>query len=341
MEGLMKTRSRPIERASNTIAYGLMGALLSSGFFLFGCLSIIPALAPGVDAEENISVDFPYESRYVTVYGSRMHYVESGQGKPIVLLHGNPTSVYLWRNIIPALEDSGRVIAVDLIGMGKSDKPNLEYTFEDHVRYFQEFMRVLKLKDVTLVLHDWGGGIGFDYAANNLSNVRGVAFMEAVVRPMDWSLASPPQEYLFRRFRDPADGHQIIAEENYFVEKLLPMLSGRELEEEVMNRYREPFPTVESRKPVAMWPRELPFLDEKRRNVDRIQENYNAIKESRIPLLLLHAEPGAIFNAEMVEIVRREIPRLKTVNVGGGIHYLQESQPTAIGRALASWMAEL
>ncbi len=304
------------------------------------CLDLIPMLAPSVDAEPNLSAEFPYESRFITVKGSRMHYVEIGEGDPILLVHGNPTSSYLWRNVIPKLEISGRVIAVDLIGMGKSDKPDLDYTFVDHAEYFTAFVDAMQLKDVTLVVHDWGGGLGFDYAAKHADNVRGIAFMEAVVRPMDWSIASPPEKYIFGRFRDPEDGHQINAVDNYFVEKLLPMMAGRNLSKTEMDHYRSPFPTVESRKPVAMWPQELPFLDESNRNVERIGGNYKKIQESDIPLLLLHGEPGAIFKPEVVEIVKSEIPRLKTVHVGGGIHYLQESQPSKIGASVAAWIKE-
>lgn len=322
--------------------YSILLAALLAVISASGCLQLLPALAPAVDdAESGLSPEFPFESNYVEVLGSRMHYVEVGAGKPILLVHGNPTSSYLWRNVIPQLSRSGRVIAVDLIGMGRSDKPALEYTFADHARYLQAFIERMRLRGVVLVLHDWGGALGFDYAANHLPNVEGIAFMEAVVRPMSWDRASLPMRYLFKRFRDPEDGHQIIAVDNYFVEKLLPMMAGRPLTEMEMDAYRNPYPTIESRKPVAMWPRELPFLDEEATNVERIRQNYAKVQASDIPLLLLFATPGAIFQPQTVDEIKAEIPRLKTVNVGAGFHYIQETQPTKIGDAIAAWIDEL
>jgi len=277
---------------------GVFVLLMSSG-----CLSVMPALAPKAkNIEPDIGEAFPYESKYIEVAGSTMHYVEQGEGKPIVLLHGNPTSVYLWRNVIPRLSPHGRVIAVDMIGMGKSDKPYLQYTFADHAEFFAGFVEAMELEDVTLVLHDWGGAVGIDYAARNPDNVRGIAVMEAVVQPMQWSDASFPERYLFRKFRDPADGHAIIAEDNYFVERLLPMMSGRRLTEVEMNAYRQPFPTVESRRPIAQWPREIPISGQPKRNVERIGHNYAWLRDkSNTPLLLVHAEPGVIFKAEAVK----------------------------------------
>ncbi|MEL7088814.1 MAG: haloalkane dehalogenase [Planctomycetota bacterium] len=263
--------------------------------FTAGCLQVMPALAPKAkQVETPIGDAFAYPSRYVEVHGSTMHYVEAGQGPVVLLLHGNPTSSYLWRNVIPHLRDRYRVIAPDLIGMGKSDQPDLAYRFADHTHYIDGFIEAMELEDVALVLHDWGGAIGLDYAARNERNVRAVAVMEAVIKPMsledDGDFAT---RYLFGRFRDPEDGHQIIAEDNYFVEKLLPMMTGRKLTEAEMEAYRAPYPTVKSRQPVAQWPREIPFDGEPADNHQRIGDNYAWLQNAReVPLLILHAEPA-------------------------------------------------
>ena len=144
---------------------------------LTACMTLMPMMAPGVDPEPSISADFPYESHYVEVLGSRLHYIEEGEGDPILFLHGNPTSAYLWRNVIPYLVPQGQAIALDLIGMGKSDKPDIEYIYDDHLRYVEGFIDALNLKNITLVVHDWGSALGLDYASRNEDNVIGVAFM--------------------------------------------------------------------------------------------------------------------------------------------------------------------
>lgn len=304
------------------------------------CLTLMPLMAPGADdIEPGISAEFPYESKFVQVKGSKMHYVEVGRGDPILLVHGNPTSSYLWRNVIPHLKDQGRVIAVDLIGMGKSDKPDIEYLFADHAEYLSEFVKNLRLKNITLVLHDWGGGVGTDYAARNPRNIKGIAYMEAVMKPMSWEGANAAEKYLFGRLRDPEDGHQILAVDNFFVEKMLPMMAGRELNEAEMLRYREPFPTVASRKPVAQWPREIPFIEDgPDRNIKRMGENYAKIQASSFPLLLLYAKPGVIVKGDFLEELKGDLPRMETVYVGSGMHYIQEVQPTKIGTEIAAWL---
>lgn len=307
-----------------------------------GCLSILPMMAPSADdVEDGISSEFDYESRFVTVNGDTIHYVEEGEGAPIVLLHGNPTSAYLWRNVIPRLSEHGRVIAPDMVGFGQSAKPDIEYSFAQHAEYFAGFIQAMKLRNVTLVLHDWGGGVGLDYAIRHQDNVRGIAFMEAVIRPMSWDEATFAERYLFGRLRDPQEGHEILAEDNYFVETMLPMMAGRSLSDVEMEHYRAPFPTVKSRRPIARWPREIPIGGEPQSTVERIGENFEALKRSDLPLLLLYAEPGMIVKPAFRQTLERDLPRMKQVSVGSGIHYLQETQPTRIGNALASWVETL
>ena len=317
------------------------GGVVLAATLLAGCMSVFPLLAPTADdVEPNISSDFPYDYRTIAVGGSEIAYVEAGDpdGTPILLVHGNPTSAYLWRNVIPHLEQSGRVIAPDLIGMGKSGKPDIAYRFDDHAAYFADFIEALQLKDVVLVLHDWGGGVGFDYAARHEDNVQAIAFFEAVVKPMSLDDADFATRYLFGRFRDEEDGHKIIAVDNYFVETLLPMMSGRALSDVEMAAYRAPFPTVESRAPVARWPREIPLDGEPADNTGRIGENFAWLRASDVPLLMIYAEPGMIWTEATRPDLIEALPRMETVSIGSGLHYLQEVQPTKIGVTIANWL---
>ncbi len=213
----------------------------------------------------DISADFPFESRYAEVLGSTMHYVDEGEGDPILFVHGNPTSSYLWRNIIPYVTDRYRAIAVDLIGMGKSGKPDIAYTYQDHARYLNAFIETLGLEDITLVIHDWGSVLGFDYARSHEDNVLGIAFMEAIIPPRYPRL--DPIGGALGRFRGPG-GEELVLQQNMFVEQILPGSVLRGLTEEEMRRYREPYPTPESRLPTLQWPRELPAVGEPARNVE-------------------------------------------------------------------------
>lgn len=327
-----RTRRRRVRRA-------LSGVVAASALALGGCLSVLPMLAPEAkDVEPNLGTAFPFDSRYVDVLGSRMHYVETGTGDPILLVHGNPTSSYLWRNVIPLLEPHGRVIAVDLIGMGQSDKPDIEYRFDEHAAHLSGFVEALGLERLTLVLHDWGGALGLDHAARHPDAVEGIVFMEALMRPMSWETANAAERYLFGRFRDPEDGHRIIAEDNWFVESMLPMATGRELSDEEMAAYRAPYPTVESRRPVARWPIEIPIEGVPERNARRLAANWAWLRDSDVPVLLLYAEPGMIVKAGFRATLVEELPRMTQRSVGSGIHYLQETQPTRIGTAIADWL---
>jgi haloalkane dehalogenase len=308
---------------------------------LSGCMTLMPMMGPSVDAEPSISAEFPYESQFVEVLGSSMHYVEQGAGDPILLLHGNPTSSYLWRNVIPHISPVGRVIAPDLIGMGKSDKPDIAYQLQDHIRYMDAFIEALELENVVLVLHDWGGGVGFDYAMRHPENVRGIVFMEAVVKPMSWADTNFAEKYLFETMRDEQDGYDLNIVDNYFVEKLLPMMAGRAMSEAEMDVYREPYLKAADRKPVKVWPQEIPIDGTPERNDILISNTYEKLKESSVPLLLLVAEPGMIMKKEFVATLKHDLPRMETVDIGEGLHFIQETQPTKIGEAAATWISGL
>ena len=183
-----------------------------------------------------------------------MHYIDEGEGDPILFLHGNPTSSYLRRNIIPYLTPMARAIAPDLIGMGRSDKPDIPYRFFDHSKYLEGFIDAPDLKKLTLVIHDWGSGLGFHYACRHEANVKGVAFMEAIVQPSRWSDFPPHYKMGFKLFRTPGVGWLMISVGNAFVKKLLPKATARRLTAEEMAHYAEPYPTVASRRPVRQWP---------------------------------------------------------------------------------------
>lgn len=286
------------------------------------------------------SAGFPFESHFVDVHGARMHYVEEGSGSPIVFVHGNPTSSYLWRNILPAAADHGRAIALDLIGMGRSGKPDLAYRFGDHTRFFDGFMDALGLDDVVLVLHDWGGGIGMSWARRHPERVRGIVFMESVYRPMDWSEADLPTRLMFKRMRHPEKGRRMNQEKAFFLKRLMPMMTRARLSGEVRAAYMAPYPTPESRRPVAQWPMEIPIGGEPADVTAEIAANHEWFTAAPIPKLFLHAKPGVIMRTLVPEI-ERDVANLTSTFVGKGKHYIQEDQPSAIAAAISEWLATL
>lgn len=289
-----------------------------------------------------ISAEFPYDSQFIEVHGSKMHYVEQGEGEPILFLHGNPTSSYLWRNIIPYAANHGRAIAVDLIGMGRSDKPEIDYRFVDHARYVDGFIEAMGLTNISLVLHDWGSGLGFHYANRHRDNVRGIAFMEAITRPSNWSDANIVERFLFKRMRDPKKGDRMNIDKNFFIERVLPMMTSRKLTEVERDAYRAPYLDKASRKPIAQWPREIPFDGEGPEDVHRMVSDYAAwLTETEIPKLMLWANPGVIIKRKVAEELEAKLPALESVFIGKGKHYVQEDQPDAIGRALGDWLERL
>ncbi|MBV7337442.1 haloalkane dehalogenase [Chloroflexi bacterium TSY] len=287
----------------------------------------------------------PYETQYATVNGSQMAYVEAGQGDPILFLHGNPTSKYLWRNVVPHLEDQGRVIAVDLIGMGESDKPDIDYTFDTHSQYLDGFIEALALENITLVIHDWGSGLGFDYATRNEDNVKAIAFMEAAIAP-----AFPPQSEnlapsarLFQGIMSlPGVGNTLLLDRNMMVEQFLPGDVRRGLTETELNAYRAPFPDEESRKVILTWVRSIP-RDGEPADVTARVDAYNAwFLESELPKLHLYATPGALNPPEIVEALQAmELANYKAVFVGEGGHFIQEDRPHEIGQSIAEWYSNI
>lgn len=284
----------------------------------------------------------PYASRWIEVNGAKMHYMEAGDpaGSPVLLLHGNPTWSYLWRNIMPHLEDSGRLIALDLIGMGKSDKPDIGYTFVEHRDYLWRFIELMRLENLTLVVHDWGSGLGFDYARNHPDNIAGIAFMEALLAPFPGFDEMPGEGSAMIQLIRSEDGSAEFAllGQNMFVEQFLPSAIMRQLSEEEMNAYRAPFPKPETRLPVLVWPRQIP-VGGAPADTQEIVAAYAAwLPQSAIPKLLLHADPGAMIPMPAVTMLQNSYKNLETVAVGPGIHFIQEDQPDAIGIAIADWL---
>ena len=285
-----------------------------------------------------ISTDFPFTSQYVEVAGSRIHYVEEGSGDPILFLHGQPTSSYLWRNIIPHVTSLGRAIAPDLIGMGKSDKPDIEYSFFDHVKYVEGFIEKMGLKNITLVIHDWGSALGFYYAMRHPENLKGLAFMEAILAPIpSWDGFPEEIKEMFQAFRTPEVGWDLIVNQNIFVEQVLPGLVAREMSQAEMDHYREPFIEPSSRKPVWRWPNEIPIAGDPPEVVEAVSAYNQWLQQSDLPKLLFYGAPGILGSPQMVEWSIQNLKNLKTVDIGPGIHFLQEDNPHLIGAELAEF----
>lgn len=288
-----------------------------------------------------ISTKMPYETRFVAVNGSQMAYVEAGQGDPILFLHGNPTSKYIWRNIMPWLEDKGRVIAPDLIGMGESDKPALAYRYQDHYKYIEGFINELGLDNVTLVLHDWGSALGFNFAAQNPDRIKAIAFMESIVRPGSWSDFPFPFRIGNWLMRAPGIGWLMIRAGNILIKQVLPRAIVRGLSEEEKAVYGAPYPTIDSRKPLHQWPSEIP-IDGKPADTYEIVDSYSKwLQQTDIPKLFFYGSPGVLIVPEVAVWVKEQFLNLTSFDIGKGIHFIQEDNPHFIGEKLAEWYVQL
>ncbi len=284
------------------------------------------------------------EKKTIEINGKRMAYVEVGSGDPIVFQHGNPTSSYLWRNIMPHLANQGRCIAVDLIGMGDSDK--LDHPGPDSYRYVEQREYLFAAWEalgvgerVTLVIHDWGSALGFDWACQHPDAVLGIAYMEAIVKPLTWDDWPAAAKALFQGFRSDA-GEPMVLEKNVFVERVLPASVLRELTDEEMAVYRRPFlEPGEDRRPTLTWPRQIP-LDGEPRDVHDIVAGYSQwLGECNLPKLFINAEPGAILCGSQREFCRGW--KNQTEVTVPGNHFLQEDSPDQIGAAIATWHSDL
>lgn len=271
------------------------------------------------------------------VLDSTMHHVESGAGAPIVFLHGNPTSSYLWRNVMPRLEGEGRLLAPDLIGMGKSGKPSIDYRYPSHEPYLDAWFEALELRDVTLVVHDWGSTLGISWARRHPERVKGIAMMEPILEPYGWEVFPAEMADLLKAIRTEGIGEKLILDENRFVEDILPSAILRQLTREEMDAYRAPFPNRESRQPTLFWPRCLPIDGEPKDMIAIIEQNAAWLSLCELPKLLLAFEPGILITPRAVEWCRARFKNLEVVKIGPGLHFVQEDHPEAIGDALKHW----
>jgi haloalkane dehalogenase len=285
------------------------------------------------------SPDDPYPRKRMPVLDSEMAYVEADQGggRPIVLLHGNPTSSYLWRNVIPHLEARGRCLAPDLIGMGDSGKaPDGRYRFVDHARYLDAWLDAMELRGAVFVVYDWGSALAFHWARRNPDRVAGLAYMEAIVRPMTWDEWPESIRPFFQALRSPA-GEEMILEKNLFIERLLPGGVLRGLGEAEMAHYREPFREPgESRRPTLTWPRQIPLDGEPADVAEIVQAYADWLSQSPVPKLFINAEPGIILVGAQREFCR-SFPNQTEVTVKG-LHFVPEDSPDEIGRAVAAFV---
>lgn len=277
-------------------------------------------------------------SHFVSVKGSQLHYFDEGVGDPILFLHGVPTSSYLWRNIIPALSANARCIAPDLIGMGKSDKPDIDYRVFDHIAYIDAFIETLGLKNITLVLHGWGSVIGFDYARRNPGNIKAIAFYESYVQPItDWRQLSLPVQQIATLLDRPGASYRAIMKQNYFVEKILPRCSIRQLTENEIDQYRAPFLTSESRKPIWQYINDMPLGKESKEVVDLMRQYSIFLQKSTLPKLMLYAIPGFMTTMESVAWSKLNLPNIEVGCLDEAMHLAQESIPEKFSEILSNW----
>jgi haloalkane dehalogenase len=288
--------------------------------------------------QATISAEDHLPRRRIPILDTEMSHVTVGQGHPIVFLHGNPTSSYLWRNIIPHVSDLGWCLAPDLVGMGQSaPSPAGTYRFRDHSRYLDAWFDALGLREnITLVLHDWGSALGFYWASRHPERVHAIVYMESLLFPRDWDDLPPSRAPLFRDLRSEKGEHMIL-DENFFIEVLLPKLVLRPLSEAEMKAYRRPFHKPSSRLPMLAWPRELPIGGEPADVVAIVEKYGEWLLESPMPKLFINAEPGSMLTGRSRDFCRR-FPNQQEITVSG-LHFIQEDCPDEIGAALSRFIS--
>lgn len=289
------------------------------------------------------SADFPFESRFAAVDGHRIHYIERGKGDPVLFIHGNPTWSYIWRNVLPAVtqETGRRGIALDLLGFGKSDKPDTDYALEFHARIVEGFIEKLGLRNVVLVLQDWGGPLGAAYAVKHPPNINGIVFMETFLWDVAWKDFGPAR-VIFRLFRTPA-GYIMNQFLNMFVNRVIPgtVVHKDHLTPEVMRRYREPFPDRRSRKAIRRFPQLILVKGEPMESAEFISDIESGLPSLASPVLWLRATPGVIITEDTeyrLTVLKKRLPQLEIREFGAGLHYLQEDDPERLSRLIVEWM---
>ncbi len=279
--------------------------------------------------------------KFIEVNGSNMHYVEMGEGDPILFLHGIPTSSYVWRNIIPSLVPLGRCIAPDLIGFGQSDKPDIEYTVNDHIHYLEKFIEKLGLKHITLVMHAWGSVIGFDYAMRHEKNCKGLVFYEAFLRTIEpFDVALPFYEQL-STLEKQEDIYDLVMNGNAFVDKIISPMTMSEFSSDAMEHYKQPFAEEGSGKPVLQYFKELVKTNDKSEINNLIVKYTNQLTHSFLPKLLLYSVPGFITTIATVMWAKEHLPNLEIADMGEELHFAQESNPKLVGETISVWLQSI
>lgn len=286
----------------------------------------------------------PFEKKMATVLGQKMAYIDEGQGRPVVFLHGNPASSYLWRNIIPYVLDGHRAIAPDLMGMGDSDKPAMTHTYQESAEYLHAFLDSLDLKDAILVIHDWGSALGWHYARTRPERIAAVAFMEAMAPPFmpleDISVLHPEMVQFMTAIRTEGVGEQMVLEQNVFLDGFMRH-DGAGLSEAVMAEYNRPFPTPASRQIVLDWPREIPMGGNPADVHAIVKANSEFVAASTIPKLMFHVSPGAVIPMQSAEWIKANLTNIEAIYLGDGGHFVQEQYPHEIGAGLADWLTRV
>jgi haloalkane dehalogenase len=287
--------------------------------------------------KESMTEQMSYPSHYVEVLGSKMHYIEAGVGRPILFLHGIPTSSYVWRNVIPHLASLGRCIAVDLIGYGQSDKPDITYSVADHIAYVDKFIATLKLEKMILVMHGFGSVIGFDYAMRHQKNCAGLVFYEAFLHSLNGNAGSLPLQEQLIALQDDAGTYDTVLSGLDFIDKVIPQSVMHELTDEVMNHYRKPFVQAEN-KPILNYLQEISALPDNNK-LEKLIVNYSEkLSNSTLPKLMLYSIPGFITTIATAMWAKENLPNLEMVDIGEELHLAQETCPELMGETISVWL---
>ncbi|ESP91409.1 haloalkane dehalogenase [Pseudoalteromonas luteoviolacea] len=289
----------------------------------------------------NIGTEFPFESKFINVNGHKIHYVEQGKGDPILFIHGNPTSSYIWRNIMPYMSSHGRAIAVDLIGMGRSEQPNIDYGFRDSYDYLQKFITALNLTNITLVVQDWGSGLGFHYANLHRDNIKAIAFMEAMYKPMDYQRLNLGEKLALKVMQSKLGSYFMFGVANSFITQMLPNWTERKLTDEEMREYKAPYPTIQSRKAIQRFPADVPVNGIPEHTARAVQNYHDWLTKTDLPKICFYAEPGMLIRSEDAKWISEHFPNTTMVKLGKGTHFIQEDYPHDIGQRLANWYQQI
>jgi haloalkane dehalogenase len=289
---------------------------------------------------------FPFDSKFITIHQHQLHYIDVSKGDPILFLHGNPTSSYMWRNIIPYMSRlPARCIALDLIGFGKSERPDIDYGFVTHADYVNRFIEALNLKNITLVMHDWGNALGLYYGLHHLDNIQGFAMIEggSFFRPIPRMEDFYPiqAQALFTTLRDPIEGPELMKNVNPFLSNMKKSVLGCELSDTALRIHQAPFLDPNSRKPMWTFPTQFPINGEPKEVFEIVNEYSPILQECTTPKILFHATPGCNTPPVIVEWAKSHMHHLTTVDIGTGYHFLPEDNPTLIGQELSKWYETL